>query len=201
MAAGIMSRFHNSKVYPLFQRLLRTLQFLSALSSLIVFSIRVRKLLKLYNSLSRAEGAIEGIIAAAVLYTLAVLAITAFVRNGGPKALRWVLVVLDLAFVGAFIAVAVLTSPKGGKAGPCYGERKRRAEQNGFVDDAGCQLPLGTFITAIFSTYVTSCLPINTSLSSTNIHQSVLHALTAAFQNIRQYHGEHRAVKEHGYNE
>jgi hypothetical protein len=150
--AGFLSRFHNSKFYPLFQRILRTLQFLSALSSLIVFSIRVQKILKLYRSISRAEGAIEGILAAAVAYTLAIMALTLCMRNGGPKFLRWVLVVLDIAFVGAFIAVAVLTSPKGGKVGPCYGQRKMIAAQNNFATDPGCQLPLGTFITAIVST-------------------------------------------------
>lgn len=30
-----------------------------------------------------------------------------------PKLLRWLLIALDLAFVGAFIAVTVLTRPKG----------------------------------------------------------------------------------------
>ena len=150
--AGFLTKFHNSKFYPIFQRVLRVLQLLSALSSLVVFSIRAHKLLKLYRSLFQAEGAIEGILAAAVAYTLAVTALTLCVKNGGPKILRWVLVALDLAFVGAFIAVAVLTSPNGGKAGPCYGQRKRIAQQNNFADDPGCQLPLGTFITAIVST-------------------------------------------------
>ncbi|KAM3075710.1 hypothetical protein ACMFMG_007841 [Clarireedia jacksonii] len=108
------------------------------------------------------------------------MALTLCMRNGGPKFLRWVLVVLDMAFVGAFIAVAVLTSPKGGKAGPCYGHRKMIAAQNNFATDPGCQLPLRTSITAIFST--------------------ILHYLTAAFQDIRQHHRKHKAVKEEYHN-
>ncbi|KAF7959420.1 hypothetical protein EAE96_001039 [Botrytis aclada] len=178
--AGFLSKFHNSKFYPLLQKILRTLQFLSVLASLVVFSIRIRKILKLYRSLSHAEGAIEGILAAAIAYTLAVMALKLCTRNGGPKFLRWVLVVLDLAFVGAFIAVAVLTSPNGGKAGPCYGQRKRIAAQNNYTNDPGCQLPLGTFITAIVST--------------------ILHALTAVFQDTRERHRDHKAVKEEYYN-
>ncbi|KAF7934631.1 uncharacterized protein EAE98_002676 [Botrytis deweyae] len=178
--AGFLSRFHNSKFYPLLQRILRILQFLSALSSLIVFSIRIRKIYKLYRSISHAEGAIEGILVAAIVYTLAVMALKLCMRNGGPKFLRWVIIVLDIAFVGAFIAVAVLTSPNGGKAGPCYGQRKKIAAQNNYATDPGCQLPLGTFITAIVST--------------------ILHALTATFQDTRERHREHKAVKEEYYN-
>ncbi|TGO38297.1 hypothetical protein BHYA_0078g00360 [Botrytis hyacinthi] len=140
--AGFLSKFHNSKFYPLLQRVLRTLQFLSALSSLIVFSIHIRRILKLYRSISHAEGAIEGILAAAIAYTLAIMVLKLCMRNGGPKFLRWVLVVLDIAFVGAFIAVAVLTSPN--------------------VNDIN----------------------------------SILHALTAAFQDTRERHREHEAVKE-----
>lgn len=139
-------------MYPLFLRVLRALQFCSALSSLVVFSIRVRKLLNLYHSLSTASGAIEGILAAAVAYTLAVMALTVCLRGGGPSFLRWILVALDIGFVGAFIGVAVLTSPKDGKAGPCYGQRKQIAQQNNYANDPGCQLPLGTFVTAIVST-------------------------------------------------
>ena len=150
--AGFMSNFKNSRTYPLFQKLLRTLQFLSALASLVVFSIRIQKLLKVYNSLSRADGAVEGIVAAALAYTLVVMILTVVLRNGGSNILRWVLVVLDIAFVGAFIAVAVLTSPKNGKAGPCNGTRRRIAEQAGLSKDASCNLPLGTFVTAIIST-------------------------------------------------
>jgi len=151
--ASPMSRFQHSRLYPLFLRLTRLLQLGSALSSLIVFSIRVRKLLVLSQSLSRATGAVEGILAAAVAYTLAVTILTFALKSfHAPAFLRWLLIILDLAFVGAFIAVAVLTSPDNGAAGPCYGDRKRIAEQNNYADDPDCQLPLGTFITAIIST-------------------------------------------------
>jgi hypothetical protein len=152
--AGFLSGFKNSKFYPMFQRLLRVLQFASALSSLIVFSIRIRKILKLYNTLSTSQGAVEGIVAAAVAYTLAVLLLTFLLKNGGSKILRWILVALDIAFVGAFIAVAVLTKHNG-KAGYCSGTRRRIAEQSGLLSsDSSCNLPLGTFVTAIVSTYV-----------------------------------------------
>lgn len=152
---AFLDSIRRSRFYPLFLRLTRLFQLLSALASLVVFSIRVRKLYNLYESLSTATGAIEGILAAAVAYTISVTALT-FVskRTGASAFVRWLLIALDLAFAGAFIAVAVLTRPDGGTAGPCYGERKRIAAQNNYVDDPGCQLPLGTFITAIVSTYV-----------------------------------------------
>ena len=53
---------------------------------------------------------------------------------------------LDLAFVGAFIAVAVETRPNGGPSGPCIAA-VRQMQKN-----SACQLPLGTFVLAIVST-------------------------------------------------
>lgn len=45
---------------PLVQRILRTLQFLSSLVSLILFSIRLAKILRLANRASNSSGAVEG---------------------------------------------------------------------------------------------------------------------------------------------
>ena len=73
---------------------------------------------------------------------------------------------LDLAFVGAFIAVSVLTRPNGGLAGArhCYTDRLNNVA-NGNISGASntatnetaskddtCNLPWGTFILAIVST-------------------------------------------------
>ena len=151
---AFLDGFRRSKFYPTFLRVLRFLQFASALSSLVVFSIRVRKVLQLYKALNTATGAVEGILAAAVAYTIFTTAITFCLKSSrAPSFLRWVLIALDLAFVGAFIAVAVLTRPKGGLAGlGCYGSRKQIAREDGFVNDPNCRFPLGTFITAIVST-------------------------------------------------
>jgi hypothetical protein len=82
-------------------------------------------------------------------------------RNSSPGShkLRWIWVLLDLAFVGAFIAAAVLTSPSGGAAGPrhCYAGRSRDEVSNATgaftdSDDPTCNLPWATFILAIIST-------------------------------------------------
>lgn len=72
---------------------------------------KIRRLIARTNT---ATGAVEGILAAATLYTLAVTLINCCLRKkGAPKALRWLLIALDLAFMGAFIAVAALTRPNG----------------------------------------------------------------------------------------
>jgi len=137
----------------------------SATVSLGVFSSRVYKVYRLINSikvhrgLSTAYGAVEGILAAAVLYTLLAVLISFLVKGGGPRWLRWLWVLLDLAFVGAFIAVAVITSPQGGRAGPkeCYRNRNLNSVDNvsgsnSNATDETCNLPWGTFILAIVST-------------------------------------------------
>lgn len=151
---AFLDSFRHSKFYPTFLRVLRFLQLASALSSLVVFSIRVRKILQLYKNLNTATGAVEGILAAAVAYTILTTAITFCLKSSrAPSFLRWLLIALDLAFVGAFIAVTVLTRPKGGVAGlACYGSRKQTAQDTDFVNDPNCRFPLGTFITAIVST-------------------------------------------------
>lgn len=179
---GLLTRFvperlKHSALYRWFLRLTRLLQFLSAVISLGIFARRIHRVLELVDDISSSEGAVTGILAAAVLYTLLALLITALLRGGGPRWLRWLLVLFDILFVGAFIAVAVMTSPDGGNAGPnsCYdvGDRLRELVP-GSDDDDSCDLPWGTFILAIIST--------------------ILHAITAAFHEVRDRHRRHKMV-------
>lgn len=151
---GIEGAPRTHKSHELIQHLLRVLQFLSALTSLILFSVRLAKIVRLAHKASRANGAVEGILAAAVLYTVIATAISFGLKARGGNMLRLLMIVLDVLFVGAFIAVAILTSPRRrGSSGPC----SSNAHINGFLDRnapsrINCNLPWGTFILAIFST-------------------------------------------------
>lgn len=160
---GLLTRFvperlKHTAIYRWFLRLLRVLQFLSAVISLGLFSRRVYKVYRLINTIktrhgiNSSMGAVEGILAAAVLYTILATIMQFVLRGGGPKWLRWLWVLLDLLFVGAFIAVAVLTRPNGGNAGPrkCFGNRDVGTGETSRDDT--CDLPWGTFILAIVST-------------------------------------------------
>lgn len=169
---GLLTRFvparlRNTAFYRILLRLTRVLQFISSVVSLGIFSQRLYKVYRLVNSIKTRRGvngsygAVEGILAAAVLYTLisTIFGLIEKSANPGGKALRWLWVLLDLAFVGAFIAVSVLTRPNGGPAGPrhCYTDRDANNAfniaqgQNASQDDT-CNLPWGTFILAIIST-------------------------------------------------
>jgi hypothetical protein len=160
----VPERFKHSALYRLLLRLTRVLQFISAVVSLGLFSQRMYKVYRLVNSIKTRRGvngsygAVEGILAAAVLYTLLATLMQFLLKGGGPKWLRWLWVLLDLAFVGAFIAVSVLTSPNGGKAGPRHCYRNRDATDTNNLTgetasrDESCNLPWGTFILAIVST-------------------------------------------------
>jgi hypothetical protein len=166
---GLLTRFlperlKHGKPYRLLLRLTRILQFLSAVISLGIFSQRVYKVYHLVNNIKTRRGingsygAVEGILAAAVLYTILATLFQFILKGGGPRWLRWLWVLLDMAFVGAFIAVSVLTSPNGGMAGPkhCYDNRDA-SDSNNFTGqqaskDESCNLPWGTFILAIIST-------------------------------------------------
>lgn len=172
---GLLTRFVPSKLkhgaaYRWFLRFTRVLQLLSAVISLGIFSSRLYKVYRLVNSVktqrgvSGAYGAVEGILVAAVAYTIFATLIQCIVKARGPKWLRWLWVLLDLAFVGAFIAVAVLTRPSGGPVGPKHCYVNRNSTANGQNPDAvaqgktantvdrSCNLPWGTFILAIIST-------------------------------------------------
>ena len=81
-------------------------------------------------------------------YTLLVMLLKFILKSGGPKLLRWLLIVLDILFAGAFIAVAVLTRPNGGPSGPCRGTIYSPVIPRG----QNCNLPWGTFILGIVST-------------------------------------------------
>ncbi|KAK4213215.1 hypothetical protein QBC37DRAFT_423540 [Rhypophila decipiens] len=181
---GLLTRFvpnrlKHSSIYRWLLRLARVLQLASATASLAIFSSRVYKVYRLVNSIktrrgiNNETGAVEGILAAAVLYTILATLMSLSLKGGGKRWLRWLWVLLDLAFVGAFIAVAVLTRPNGGQAGPrhCYGSRDVAGENNVTGDiatgDDTCDLPWGTFALAIAST--------------------ILHAITAAFHEVRHH--------------
>jgi hypothetical protein len=170
---GLLTRFvparlRHTAFYRILLRLTRVLQFISSVISLGLFSQRLYKVYRLVNSIktrrgvSSSFGAVEGILAAAVLYTLITTILTLIKKsaNPGPKWLRWLWVLLDLAFVGAFIAVSVITRPNGGAAGPrhCYTDRDATNAVNiaqgetANSQDNTCDLPWGTFILAIVST-------------------------------------------------
>ncbi|KAI0150715.1 hypothetical protein GGR57DRAFT_181175 [Xylariaceae sp. FL1272] len=150
------------------QRLLRVLQFLAATVALGLFCARLARIASLteraYNT---ADGAVEGILAAAVPYTLIAMFLSFLIRDGGPRLLRWLLVLLDIFYLGAFIAVAVLTRPRG-PAGPHGGECDRiwvgSILSGSYRRRHNCALPWGVFIIAIIS--------------------AVLHALTALFHQV-----------------
>ncbi|ORY03033.1 hypothetical protein BCR34DRAFT_617886 [Clohesyomyces aquaticus] len=185
----VPARLKTSAFYRWTLLLTRVFQFLSAVISLGLFSFRLYKIYRLTNSvralrnISNGNGAVEGILAAAVLYTLIAMIMGLLLKGGGPKWLRWLWVVLDFLFVGAFIAVSVLTSPNGGSAGPkhCYTNRNAQDTNNvtgtTVQKDNTCNLPWGTFILAIVST--------------------ILHAITAAFHEVHDHRRNAKIQKQH----
>ena len=148
---GFMNRLKHSTLYKIWLRFTRVLQFLSAIISLGIFSSRVYKVLKLYKRINHSTGAVEGILAAAVAYTILATIIQLALRTKAPNWLRWLLILLDICFVGAFIAVAELTRP-GGPSGPCRRSFKHNITHPTQYQTANCDLPWGTFILAIIST-------------------------------------------------
>lgn len=81
---GVAVSPRSTRSNELFRQILRALQFLSAVTSLIVFFLRPAKILRLVHKASRSNGAVEGIIAAAVLYTLVAILLSLGLRAGGP---------------------------------------------------------------------------------------------------------------------
>jgi hypothetical protein len=147
-----MTQLKHSKLYQIWLRFTRVLQFLSAAISLGIFSSRVYKVVRLYRRIGTASGAVEGILAAAVAYTIIATILQVCLRRAGShKGIRWALIVLDVLFVGAFIAVAALTRPNG-PSGPCRRSVLNHIQHPTRYTSANCQLPWGTFILAIIST-------------------------------------------------
>lgn len=93
-----------------------------------MFSSRLYKVYRLEHRASTSTGAVEGILVAAVVYTIAATFIQCILRNSknAPAFLRWLLIALDLAFVGAFIAVADLTRPNGESIPPVVHKSRPR---------------------------------------------------------------------------
>jgi len=148
-----MERFRASSANRALQRVLRVLQFLSPLISLALFSSRIVKIIRLgHDALNTSSRAVEGILAAAVLYTLIAMILTFALRHGAPRPVRWFLVLMDLIFLGAFIAVAYLTRPKGAAGPACHNTGAAKAPPNSVKNHENCSLPWGTFILAIVST-------------------------------------------------
>jgi len=175
---GSYERFRESRFNLWFQRILRFVQFVSPVISIGLFASRLVKIVQQdptegRGRLTASNGAVVGILAAAILYTLIAMLLGCFLERK-PKLIRWSLMFLDLCFVGAFIAVAYLTRPNGGSSGPCHkqdgtglGPASRVVPRK-----ANCSLPWGTFITAIVST--------------------ILHFITALFHEAKDRYNDHR---------
>lgn len=155
---GAYERFRESRANLWFQRILRFVQFVSPVISIGLFASRLVKIVQQdpiegRGRLTASNGAVVGILAAAILYTLIAMLLSCFLEHK-PKLIRWSLMFLDLCFIGAFIAVAVLTRPNGGSSGPCLQEDGTGLGPASQVvpRKANCKLPWGTFITAIIST-------------------------------------------------
>ena len=143
----------NHPYYPHLLQAIRIIQFLSALLSLILFSVYLSRLL---TSIVRAQGAAQGILAAALAYTVMATLITFFVKVG-YFAMKAILIGLDLLFMLGFIVVAALTSPAGGAARTgCGGKGSsngKRSDNGGSSSGSGpsCALVTATFALALVS--------------------------------------------------
>ena len=145
---GIVERIRASRA---FQRAMRVLQFLSSLLSLAFFSSRLAKILALGRRASNSNGAVEGILAAAVAYNIMTMITSLLLKKrSAPGWLRWLLIVMDLLFMGAFIAVSYLTRPNGGSSGPC--KTRKYGVNVKIPGNQNCNLPWGVFVLAIIST-------------------------------------------------
>jgi len=197
---GLLTRFvpnnlKKTSFYHWLLRFIRLLQFLSSVISLGIFSSRLYRVYRLVNSIklrrgvNTSMGAVEGILAAAVLYTFITTLLACIKKSANPGSARigWLWVVMDLLFVGAFIAVTVLTRPSGGLAGArhCYSPRRLAGGNSNDstgenkAQDKSCNLPWGTFILAIIST--------------------LLHALTASFHEVKDYRRRNKLDHEEDF--
>lgn len=127
----VPERVSSHPLYPYLLAAIRIVQFLSALISLIMFTIYISRLL---TTIVRAQGAVQGIVAAALAYTVIATLINVFL-DVGFVAKKAILIGLDVCFVLGFVVVAVLTSPLGGAArGRCGAggsSNGKRSDNNG----------------------------------------------------------------------
>ncbi|KAK3709741.1 hypothetical protein LTR37_010768 [Vermiconidia calcicola] len=174
---GFMDKFRASRANHFLQQGLRVTQFLSSVISLGLFASRIRAILRLVHRASTSNGAVAGLLSAAVLYSLITMITSLALKRAAPRIMRWTLVVFDLIFMCAFIVVAVLTRPNGGSSGPCKARNYRGVEYR-IPTGQNCNLPWGVFILAIVST--------------------ILHLLTALFHEARDKYKEHKMQQSLG---
>lgn len=175
-----------------FQTACRVGQCLSSLIGLILFAIRLRRLAQhAVDAVTASNGAVMGIFAAAFVYGLVGLFIRSALKNGGPMYLRFVWIVFDILFIVAFIMAAELTAPgRNMTSGPCHTTTKYVSIQGTLVDiynELNCNLPLGTFIMAIFNVYVYPLisslhLPIGEQSTVVADRSMILQKLTSYYQ-------------------
>lgn len=151
--------------YPQLLKIIRIIQFLSSVISLGLFSAYIARLTV---KIAQSQGAVEGIVAAALAYTL-IATLLVYLVNPGFWVTKGILAGLDVVFIIGFIAVSVLTSPGGrARAGSCRGggsggqsssssssNNNDKRSDNGNSSSGGgkdCNLVQGTFALAIIST-------------------------------------------------
>ena len=96
--------------------LVRALQFCCAAIILGIFSYFLAVLAEHNLYIPRWEQAVEGMSGAAVLYTIFAILLTCFL--GGKMFFAFLAIILDICFIGCFVAIAVLTR---GGAKSCKG--------------------------------------------------------------------------------
>ncbi|KAK4927320.1 hypothetical protein LTR66_016294 [Elasticomyces elasticus] len=163
---------------------LRLLQFLCAALGVSIFSYFIAELVNHNAGVSGTTKAVEGLTGAATIYTLFAVLFTLCL--GGNAFFGYLAVILDLLFMGAFIAVAVLT-------------------RNGAHSCSGVvNTPLGTGNvgqTALASTsswvpqYGTAC-KLNTAVFAVSIIAAVLFLISAIWEVLMVRH--HKKEKRYG---
>lgn len=143
----------KEKLPPQVLQAIRTSQFVAAVISVILYIVYVvRK-----ATTTGSDGAVLGILAGAIVWTVIALAKACFAKH---KALIGIIasVILDLAFVCAYIAVAALTG--GSTSGSCgksahngsSDNKKRNDNNNGHTSTTpDCNLEKGVFALAIIN--------------------------------------------------
>ncbi|OQO14658.1 hypothetical protein B0A48_00039 [Cryoendolithus antarcticus] len=100
---GFLTSFRSSRANSALQKFLRVIEFLSPVVSLGRFASRVAKIVRLgQQATTTSNKAVLGILGAAVLYTLIAMILQFTVKHGGPKILRWLMMLLDVLFIIAF---------------------------------------------------------------------------------------------------